>query len=515
MAAQVVLSPVTRIEGHLVVWTEVEPVRQSDGRIGHRIIQARCQGEMFRGFEVLLPGRDPLDAHQIVQRICGVCPISHGLASIKAQEAAYGIRPTRNGRRLQNLILAANLLQSHLLHFYQFVLPDYVDWDAARVACEKGALLAQSPGAGRAIAKLLACGHGAPPTSVSAGRAGRYRLDPVLNTTLAAHWAEALAMRRIAHEMAAIFGARMPHSTSLVPGGCTQSVTVERVESHRVRLERLRSFIDDIFLPDVVALARAFPEYWHLGGGYGHLLTYGSFDLDEAGEKLLGAGVIIGGRWEPLDIKAVTEEVRYTWVSSPSKLHPSQGRTQPESQKPDAYSWIKAPRYRGLPMEVGPLARWLVNYHSPLPSPAKPELEKLLAMVGMGPERLVSVWGRIVCRALEARLIARHAAQWLGELEPGRPSAQPFQVVRNGSGYGLVEAPRGALGHWLEIRDGKIHHYQCVVPTTWNCSPRDDAGQPGPVEKALEGLELADPQCPIEAGRVVRSFDPCLACAVH
>jgi len=139
----------------------------------------------------------------------------------------------------------------------------------------------------------------------------------------------------------------------------------------------------------------------------------------------------------------------------------------------------------------------------------------LLALLGIGPERLVSVWGRIVCRALETRLLARYAAQWLDELEPGKPPAQEFKVVRNGSGYGLVEAPRGALGHWLEIREGKIHHYQCLVPTTWNCSPRDDTGLPGPVEKALEGLELADPQLPLEAGRVVRSFDPCLACAVH
>ena len=458
MAVRLELSPVTRIEGHLAIQTEAEAVPGSSGKPAYRIVRARCQGEMFRGFENLLQGRDPLDAQQIVQRICGVCPISHGLASIRAQEMAYSVQPTPNGRLLQDLILAANTLQSHILHFYHLAAPDFMDL---------------------------------------------------------AHYAEAFEMRRIAHEMAAVFAARMPHSTAIVPGGCTQIPTEERIGSYRSRLGRLAEFIERAFLPDVVAVARAFPQYWAIGAGYGHMLCFGSLDLDGAGRKLLAPGAVVGGKWEPLDPQAIAEDVGFSWFSSPSKLHPARGRTKADAKKAGAYSWLKAPRYKGLPMEVGPLARILVNYHAPHPWPGKPEVDKLLRLLGVGADKLVSVLGRIASRAFETVLVARQAAQWLDQLEPNGPPAKDFKRVKSGSGYGLVEAPRGALGHWLSIEEGKIKHYQCVVPTTWNCSPRDDAGQPGPREKALEGLEVADPDRLVEVGRVVRSFDPCLACAVH
>jgi ferredoxin hydrogenase large subunit/hydrogenase large subunit len=322
-------------------------------------------------------------------------------------------------------------------------------------------------------------------------------------------------MRRLADEMAAVFAARMPHSTSIVPGGCTQAPTDERIAGYRSRLQRIGEFLQRAVLPDVAVLARAFPQYWDIGAGYGRMLCFGSFELNDAGEHFLAPGVLVGGKWEPLDPQAIAEGVACSWYSSPSKLHPSRGRTQADPHKANAYSWIKAPRYKGLAMEVGPLARILVNYHHPRNWPGRKDVDALLKVLGVGPEKLVSVLGRIACRALESAMIVRHASQWLGQLDPAGPPAQDFQRVKRGAGYGLVEAPRGALGHWLLIEDGKIAHYQCVVPTSWNCSPRDDAGQPGPLEKALEGLEVADPQHPVEAGRVVRSFDPCLACAVH
>ncbi len=458
MAARLELSPVTRIEGHLAVQTEAEAVAGPSGKPAYRITRARCQGEMFRGFETLLQGRDPLDAQQIVQRICGVCPISHGLASIRAQEMAYGIQPAPNGRLLQNLILAANTLHSHILHFYHLAAPDFMDL---------------------------------------------------------AHYAEAFEMRRVAHEMAAVFAARMPHSTAIVPGGCTQIPTEERIASFRSRLKRIAEFVERALLPDVVAVARAFPQYWRIGAGYGHMLCFGSLDLDGGGRRLLAPGALVAGKWEPLDTQAIAEDVGFSWLSSPSKLHPARGQTKADAKKAGAYSWLKAPRYKGLPMEVGPLARILVNYRAPQPWPGKAEVDKLLRLLGVGADKLVSVLGRIAARALEALLIARQAARWLDQLDPNGPPAADFKRVTSGSGYGLVEAPRGALGHWLSIEEGKIKHYQCVVPTTWNCSPRDDAGRPGPLEKALEGLEIADPNQLVEVGRVVRSFDPCLACAVH
>jgi len=344
---------------------------------------------------------------------------------------------------------------------------------------------------------------------------GDYLADADLNRALLAHYAEALEVRRVAHAMGAVFGAHMPHSTAIVPGGCTQAPTEERIGSYRSRLERVGEFVERAMVPDVAALARAFPRYWDIGAGYGHMLCYGGFELGEGGEKLFGPGVLLQGTWQALDPQAIAEEAGYSWIESPGKLHPASGQTVPAPHKPGAYSWIKAPRYQGFPMEVGPLARLLVNYHAPHAWAGRQEVDGLLRLLGVGAEKLVSVLGRLACRALEARLIARQAAKWLDQLDPKGPPAAEIKRVENASGFGLVEAPRGALGHWLEIAAGKIKHYQCVVPTTWNFSPRDDSGQPGPVEKALEGVEVADPEQPLEIGRVVRSFDPCLACAVH
>jgi ferredoxin hydrogenase large subunit/hydrogenase large subunit len=514
MAATIRLSPLTRIEGHLAIQTEVEPAADRQGELVHRIAKAQCQGEMFRGFETILEGRDPLDAQQIVQRICGVCPISHALASIRAQEMAYGIRPSPNGRLLQNLVLAADTLQSHLLHFYQLALVDFVDVTA----------LAQYTGGDETLrglkAWLVQGGEKATNAGISAGPLlprweGRYLADSALNATLLAHYAQSLEVRRAAHEMGAVFAGRLPHSTSLVPGGCTQSPTAERITAYRQRLQRLRDFIERTWLPDVIAIAQAFPQYWQIGAGYGHLLSFGSFEYNDEGQRLLPAGTWTGGKWEPLDPQAIAEDVRFSWFASNGKSHPTRGQTRPDPRKAEAYSWIKAPRYRELPMEVGPAARVLVSYHSPGAWPGKGDVDQLLERLKVGPERLLSVLGRLACRALEAGWIAKEAERWLARLDQNGPPAQEFKRAKSGAGVGLVEAPRGALGHWLTIEGGTIKHYQCVVPTAWNCSPRDAAGQAGPIEKALEGLEVADPTQPLEAGRVVRSFDPCLACAVH
>jgi ferredoxin hydrogenase large subunit/hydrogenase large subunit len=516
VANKIELSPVTRIEGHLAITTDAEAVAGLSGSRVHKIVRARCRGEMYRGFETLLRGRDPLDAQQVVQRICGVCPIPHGLASIRAQEMAYAIKPSPNGRLLQDLILAADTLQSHVLHFYQFCVPDFVD----------AAAITKYSGQDRALAGLKAwvagglarAGSGLEPYPAAPllpqDRVGD-SAEPDLAFSLLAHYLEALEMRRLADEMGAVFAARMPHSTSIVPGGCTQAPTEEGIGNYRSRLRRIAEFLDRAMLPDVIALARAFPRYWEIGAGYGHMLCYGGWDSGDAGQQLLAPGAIVRGRWEPLDVQAIAEHVGCSWFSSPSRLHPSQGETKADPRKAAGYSWLKAPRYKGLPMEVGPLARVLVNYRAPHPWPERRAVDDLLGRLGVGPEKLVSVLGRLVCRAFEATLLARQASKWLDRIDPNGPPAQDFKRVKSGSGFGLVEAPRGALGHWLSIEDGKIKHYQCVVPTTWNCSPQDDAGQPGPLEKALEGLEVADAEHPVEVGRVVRSFDPCMACAVH
>ncbi|MBU0754819.1 MAG: nickel-dependent hydrogenase large subunit, partial [Planctomycetes bacterium] len=299
--------------------------------------------------------------------------------------------------------------------------------------------------------------------------------------------------------------------------GVPQTPTIDRILEYRTRLDKIATFVEETYIPDLVTAATAFPDYWEVGKGYDNFLSYGVFREEEAtGEnvrKYLPAGVVIDGKYERFSQQHVSEFVGQSRFSSASGKHPYEGETVPDPKS--GYSWLKAPRYQGRPMEVGPLARVVVGYHCPDTKWIKEEVDAVLASVGLGVEKVNSVLGRHLARGLESRWIARRALEWLNEVEVGGPPAKDFDLPEKGQGYGLTEAPRGALGHWLQVEDYKIKKYQCVVPTTWNCSPRDDQGQPGPVEKALERTPVEDPEQPLEAGRVVRSFDPCIACAVH
>jgi Ni,Fe-hydrogenase I large subunit len=506
MSSTVKIDPVTRIEGHLAVRVEVE---------GGRVVKAFCAGEMFRGFEVLLKGRDPQDAQQITQRICGVCPVAHGIASVLAQDQAYGITVSDNGRLLRNVIQAGDFIHSHILHFYQLSAADFVDVAA----------VAKYAGGDPQLRKLRswieqeqAAGGAYPGAPLLPRYEGKYIESAELNFTAMRHWLEALEMRKLAHKMGAVFGGKLPHAAALVPGGVTEKVTARAIAACAAMLEELQTFIDTAYLPDVLAVAAALPEYFRLGKGPGNFLSYGAFPESGAGGggggKLLPPGVITGGELGELDASRIAEDVACSRFSSASGLHPREGDTVPAPRKSGAYSWIKAPRYAGLPMEVGPLARLLVACRRRVPEPVK-AVDDLLAKAKVGPDALNSVMGRHAARAIECKIIADRCAKWLAQLRPDQPAFVDFKVPAAASGVGLTEAPRGALGHWLTIRDRKIASYQCVVPTSWNCSPRDDRGRPGPVEQALEGTPVADEKNPIEAARVVRSFDPCIACAVH
>ncbi len=511
MAGTANISPLTRIEGHLAIHTETEPVNDGDKR-NVRVKEAKCEGEMFRGFETILQGRDPLDAQQITQRICGVCPISHGIASVRAQEMAYGITPSHNGRLLQNLILAANYLQSHILHFYQLSALDFVDVTAIlKYTGSDQTLKAVKAWVKRSIEQK--------DVYPAAPFLPRYEADYLKNTdinvSLLAHYVQALRVRTLCHEMGAVFGAKLPHSTSIVPGGCTQIPSLERVLAFKSRLTKVREFIEEVQIPDILEVAKRFPTYFETGKGYGNFLSFGVFLEDDQGNKFIPPGVLLNGKWQAFDPALIAEDIAYSKYSSPSGLHPFKGELVPDSDKAGAYSWMKAPRYTGHPMEVGPLARVLVNYHAPQDSWIKSEVDGYLTSLGLKPEMLVSVLGRHLTRGLEALWIARKASQWLDEIEIDGPPSRDFDIPASGSGYGLTEAPRGALGHWIVLENYRIKRYQCVVPTTWNCSPRDDRGQPGPVEKAIEGTLVADATQPMEVARIVRSFDPCIACAVH
>lgn len=511
MSTTVTLSPVTRIEGHLAVHTETEPLALGE-RQAYRVTQARCEGEMFRGFEQILTGRDPLDAQQITQRICGVCPVAHGIASVGAQEMAYGIRPNHNGRLTQNLILAANYLQSHILHFYVLAALDFVDVTAVLkyTGADRGLKAVKAW-----IEASLARKDSFPAAPFLPRFEGDYIQSADRNVALLSHYLEALEMRKVCHEMAAVFGARLPHTTALVPGGCTEKPTIERLLSYASRLNRILAFVQEVYLPDLLEVAAEFPQYFDVGRGCGNFLAYGVFPMEDTGDKkLIEPGVVIGGKWERFDPAHIAEHVAHSRYTDGQPKHPSQGETHPAPNKSNAYSWLKAPRYQGHAMEVGPLARVMCNYLAPNSWVTK-EVNDFLAQVKLPAEKLLSVLGRHVARGVEALWVGKQAMKWLDEIEIDAPAAQDFSIPQAGSGVGLTEAARGALGHWLTIEDYRIKHYQCVVPTTWNCSPRDDQGKPGPVEEALNGLTVADPAQPIEVGRVVRSFDPCIACAVH
>jgi hydrogenase large subunit len=506
----IVIDPLTRIEGHL----KIEAVVESGV-----VKETRSSGMLFRGLEMILKGHDPFDAQFIVQRICGVCPTSHAMAASLNLDAAFGIadRIPDNGRILRNLIQGANYLQSHILHFYHLAALDYVDiTSAAGYTGHDPALVSVKDFIARAGGDALALGPFYPRYE------GDYRLPTEANVQAVAHYVQALDVRRLAHEMSAIFSGKMPHNAAIVPGGVTEVPTVDKIANFLWRLQQIRQFINDVYIPDVISVAEAYTDYFGIGRGCGNLLSYGCFDLEANGTDLAGrrrlfrSGTVSLADFThaPLESAAITEDVKHSWYKSPSGLHPDNGRTDPDPNKEGAYTWLKSPRYQGMVYEVGPLARLAVNYAAG-DAAVKEAIDGVLAHFKVGPEALFSVMGRHAARALDCKLVADSMAGWLLQLKPGQPVTVEWQTPERAQGMGLWEAPRGALGHWISIKDGKIENYQCVVPTTWNASPRDDRDQPGPIEQAITGTRVRDEANPYELGRIVRSFDPCIACAVH
>jgi hydrogenase large subunit len=503
---RIIIDPITRIEGHLKIEAVVE-----DGEVK----EARSTGTLFRGFELILKGRDPRDAQRITQRICGVCPTGHAMASALNLDSAFGIadKIPDNGRIMRNLMLGSNYLQSHILHFYHLAALDYVDVTAA--AGYEGPDPALN-----SVKRFIERGELGP---FVPRYEGDYRLSPEVNRQAVAHYVRALDMRRKAHEMLALFGGKMPHSVGIVPGGVTEVPTVDKIASFLWRLNEIRDFIDTVYIPDVLAVAGSYGDHFGIGRGSGDYLSYGVFDMDgrEANlakrDRLLPSGTVSAADLRPnaLDAAKIREEVRHSWFADSSGgRHPSQGETSPQPGKDGAYSWLKSPRYDGRVHEVGPLARMLVAYARG-DEKVKGLIDGALAQLGAPVTALLSALGRHAARALEAKLVADSMADWVLQLKPGEPVYFDYELPEEAEGMGLTEAARGALGHWIAIKDGRIANYQCVVPTTWNASPRDDRGQPGPIEQALQGVKVRDEENPFELVRIVRSFDPCLACAVH
>jgi len=312
--------------------------------------------------------------------------------------------------------------------------------------------------------------------------------------------------------MAAIFGGKMPHPATLMPGGVTCGVDAEAVEDYRMRLARVKRFIANVYIPDVLAAAKLFPGYAKIGRGVPNFLSFGVFDEGET--TWMPAGVVIDGKFEKLDTARITETTAASFYDQSGAQHPTSGEIRPHPEKSGAYSWLKGPRYNGQPCEVGPLARIMVAVAAGS-EPIRAAVDDLLGKTGLTVDDLPSVLGRHAVRALEALLVAERMEVWLDRLKPGAPSVAQYVSRAQGKGEGLTEAPRGALGHWISVAGSKIERYQCIVPSTWNFSPRGDQGEPGPVEAALLGTPSNPEYKGLEMARVVRSFDPCIACAVH
>ncbi len=463
---KVSVDPLTRIEGHLKVEVEVK-----DGVV----VDARCEGPMFRGFENILIDRDPRDASQLVQRICGVCPTAHATASVRALDDAFDVKVNTNGRIMRNLIFGANYLQSHILHFYHLAALDYVN--------------------GPDVAPF-----------VPRYENNDIRVDAATNQVGVDQYLKALEIRRICHEMVALFGGRMPHVQGLVVGGTTEIPTVDKIVGFMWRFKRVIDFIENEYLPLVYALGGVYPDLLETGKGCKNLLSFGVFPLDDEETTFLHKpGVYTDGQDYPLDTDKILEDVKYSWFDDATTgLHPSQGKTVPDPYKEGAYSFVKAPRYNNLPHEVGPLARmWITN----------PELSAVAQQAGFKTmrdfgDKAFSILGRHIARAEEALIVAKAVEKWLGEVKPGEETYVHSEVPAEGEGMGLTEAPRGSLLHYIKVDDYYIENYQVVAATIWNASPKDDRDQRGPMEEALIGVPVPDPGSPVNVGRVVRAFDP-------
>lgn len=550
--AKIVVDPITRIEGHLRIEAEVN---------GGRVTDAWSSSTMFRGIETILKGRDPREAWYFTQRFCGVCTTVHSIASIRAVENALKIGIPQNAELIRNIIIGIQNVQDHVIHFYHLHALDWVDITSGLKADPvKTAALAASlsdwplnsptyfKGVQDKLKAFVARGRLGPFANAYWGHPA-YRLPPEANLMATAHYLEALEWQKDVIRIHAILGSKNPHPQTFLVGGMAipidpdsqNALNADKLMEIKRLLVKAQEFVEKVYIPDLLAVASFYKEWAGIGAGVGNYLSYGEFPMQGSGQRWLPAGVIMNRdltKVLPVDHQKITEYVDHSWYEysggAGKALHPWEGESEAKYSGPKPpyehldtnakYSWVKAPRYEDRPMEVGPLARMLVAYASGH-KPVKDAVDGVLGKLGVGPEALFSTLGRTAARGVDCLVIAREMPKWHDQLmanigkgdfathndEKWDPSTWPGES----SGYGWHEAPRGALGHWIRIRDRKILSYQAVVPSTWNASPRDGKGARGPYEAALVGTPMADPNKPLEILRTVHSFDPCLACAVH
>ena len=557
MEKRIVVDPITRIEGHLRVEIEVKD---------NVIVDAYSSGTMVRGLEIILKGRDPRDAWAFTERVCGVCTTVHALASCRSVENALDIVIPPNAELVRNLMFCSQMIQDHVVHFYHLHALDWVDVVSALSADPKGtSALAQSisswpkssVGYFKDVQKRIKA-------FVETGQLGifangywgnkSYKLPPEANLMAVAHYLEALEWQKEIVKIHAIFGGKNPHPNYLV-GGVPASINLneanalnaERFAYVKQLLDDAKTFVEQVYIPDLLAIASFYKDWGAIGGGLENYLVYGDLPtngFNDPSSFKFPAGAIIGRDLSKVhevdtgDPDQVKEFISNSWYDysdgKSSGKHPWEGETKLNYTGPkppyehlnvdEPYSWLKTPRWKGYPMEVGPLARMLVGYAS-----GRKDFQEVtnaaLKHLDVPVTALFSTLGRTAARGLETQLVVNWSQEFFDQLVTNikggdtRMSTnymwEPKDWPKEAKGVGMTEAPRGALAHWIVIKDKKIDNYQLVVPSTWNASPRDEKGQMSAYEASLIGTPVSDPEQPLELLRTIHSFDPCLACAVH
>ncbi|GAB4332767.1 MAG: nickel-dependent hydrogenase large subunit [Desulfobulbaceae bacterium] len=551
MAQRIVVDPVTRIEGHLRIDAEVD-----NGFVS----KAWSSGQMWRGIELILQGRDPRDAWLFTQRICGVCTTVHALASVRCVENALGMEIPINAQYIRNLVMSIHALHDHIVHFYALSALDWVDVVSALSAdIGKTVQLAESisnwPGnsANRfkavkeKVQAIVDSGQLGPFANAYWGHSAM-KLPPEANLMAVSHYLEALDYQRKANMALGIISGKNPHIQNLSVGGVTTAINpdnentlnMERLYWIKQLVEEVQGFIKNVYVPDVIAVGALYADWLPYGAGVTNYLAVPDMVLDTKATKFdLPGGTIMNGDLSTVKPftsfndqyfkENVVECIARSWYDGDWTRHPYEEDTVPkytDFQDNGKYSWLKAPRFMGEPMQVGPLAQVMVGYalgHELTKTYVDDVLSRVSTLAGaqVGPEALHSTLGRHAARAVRAAMLSDLALEhWQllvdnigrGDLEIFNKPTFPKGEIQ---GFGFHEAPRGALSHWIVIKDGVIKNYQCVVPSTWNAGPRDDKDKPGPYEASLVGNPIADPERPLEVLRTIHSFDPCIACAVH
>ncbi|MHB1092557.1 nickel-dependent hydrogenase large subunit [Thiobacillus sp.] len=580
-AQRIVVDPITRIEGHLRIEAETDA--------SGKITSAYSAGTMVRGIEIILRGRDPRDAWAFAQRICGVCTLVHGIASVRAvEDALHRAIPSysipHNAELIRNLMIAAQYVHDHVMHFYHLHALDWVDVVSALKADPKAtSALAQSiSGYSKSSPGYFADVQKKVKTFVEQGQLGifanaywghpAYKLPPEANLMAVAHYLDALAWQRDVVKLHTIFGGKNPHPNFVV-GGVPSAISVQPgvgqghgqgphyrggqdgtalnmvgLETIQNVIRQMREFVDQVYVPDTLAIAGFYKDWAGRGEGLGNFLSFGdlpSKSFWDTDSYLIPRGVILNrdlSKIHPIDLDAdneIQEFVSHSWYKysqgDGQGLHPFKGETELNYTGPkppyeqlnvdQKYSWMKSPRWQGKSMEVGPLARMLMLYATGN-AQARELVDHTLKTLDVPIDALFSTLGRTAARTLESKILADAMQGWYDQLianikagdirtfndQYWEPSTWPTHM----QGVGLMEAPRGGLSHWIVIDDAKISNYQAVVPSTWNAGPRDMQGQPGAYEAALQDNHvMQDPKQPIEILRTIHSFDPCIACAVH